>query len=75
MEKIKEIAAAKKRRAKLLKEFNRLRLKQPGWTQAKFALKQKPPISAARMWKLLQMAGKEEWERKWRFYLQQRGAR
>ena len=52
MEKKVEVAAAKKRRAKLLKEFNRL-----GWTQVKFAVKFK--VSTARMWKLLQMATRE----------------
>lgn len=55
MEKKVEIAIAKKRRAKLLKEFNQL-----GWTKSKFALKHK--ISPARMCKLLNMAEIEQGE-------------
>lgn len=55
MEKKVEVAAAKKRRAKLLNEFNRL-----GWTQTKFALKHK--VSTARMWLLLKMAVEESGE-------------
>ena len=50
-----EIAKAKKRRAKLLSEFNRLnRLNPLGYTNVKFALKNN--VSASRMWKLLKMA-------------------
>ena len=52
MEKAKEIERAKKRRAKLLAEFNRLK-----WTQTKFAKKHN--ISIARMWQLLKQAKKE----------------
>lgn len=52
MEKKVEIAIAKKRRAKLLNEFNKL-----GWTKSKFALKHN--ISSARMCKLLNMAKDE----------------
>jgi hypothetical protein len=53
MEKKTEIAIAKKRRAKLLKEFNRL-----DCTKSKFALKHN--MSSARMCKLLNMAINEQ---------------
>lgn len=52
MEKAVEIAQAKKRRAKLLAEFNRLK-----WTKRKFAFKHK--ISPERMGKLLNKAAIE----------------
>lgn len=52
MEKAKEIAQAKKRRAKLLEEFVRL-----GWTKRKFAAKHK--MTDARMWQLLKKAEAE----------------
>ena len=54
IEKSVEIAAAKKRRAKLLKAFNRLQGTKAGMTISKFA--DKHGVTRQRMGQLLQMA-------------------